>query len=300
MKRVLLLAIFLAGCTLPIEFGFPEMPVLHEPETSPVLEQPVLLNGTYRIVIADIGQGSATIIQTPDGKNIVYDCGQYFDRFEDDLARFNVRNVDLLITSHPDADHIGGCRTLLEEYPVARVVDNGFDSESITSMHYRRLVNESQNYIRRAQDTTDEEFPFIKYILPYDTATFKDANENSIGLKLTFGNATILFTGDCETECEEELVKTTDLDADVYIAGHHGSRTSSTVGALNEITPDVVLISAGEDNRYGHPHPEALARIRKHTENIFSTAERGYLVIETNGDTLTVSDINGLVLWKDV
>lgn len=284
------ICLVLAGCTIPLDVP------LERTEAAPVTETPTQLNGTYRVIIPDVGQGGAALIQTPDGKTILYDCGRYKSRLYDDLAALNIETIDLLITSNPDADHIGACRDVLKDYPVLRVVDNGLDKDTLTSREYRELVNAHPHETLEG-DRADSEFPFIHYLAAYDTATMNSINDNSVGMKLTLGETTFLFTGDCEKACEEELKDTADLDADVLYAGHHGSRTSSTSYALEEITPSVVLIAVG-NNTYGHPHPDAIDRLNDYTDNIFTTQEEGMILVETRGTTLTVSNADGLLLWK--
>ena len=117
-----------------------------------------------------------------------------------------------------------------------------------------------------------------------------DINNMSVVVKVTYGNNTFLFTGDAETEEEKEVLATEAvLDCDVLHAGHHGSRSSSSKDFLNAVTPEICVISCGDDNDYGHPHDEAIKRIKKHTEEIYRTDICGSILIQSNGQKLTVS-----------
>ena len=111
-------------------------------------------------------------------------------------------------------------------------------------------------------------------------------------VKLDYGEVEFLFTGDCEEKCEKTLVNTEALDVDVYKVGHHGSRTSSTDYLLSEVTPETAIISAGLNNRYRHPHPEALERILQYTEEIYSTAVHGTVIVTTDGTTYSIMTQN--------
>ena len=117
-------------------------------------------------------------------------------------------------------------------------------------------------------------------------------NENSIVLKVTYGETTYLLTGDAETEAEEDLLSTyADIDADILKAGHHGSSSSSTYAFLKAVTPDVVVISCGADNDYGHPHIEPLENFAKFTtaDKIFRTDIDGDVVVTTDGKEYSVA-----------
>jgi beta-lactamase superfamily II metal-dependent hydrolase len=191
---------------------------------------------------------------------------------------------------------MGGCVDLLKTMPVKRIVDNGQTKDTKISQEFRELSKDHE-YEALEADHDDAEFPWLEYLVAYDTWGDYDRtiNENSVGMKVTDGNITVLYTGDCQNRCETELKDTADLDADVYYAGHHGSKTSSTSYALEEVTPKVVFISVGK-NQYGHPSPEALERIGAYTDNIFSTQEHGTMTLTTENGIL-VTDAHGLVLW---
>ena len=260
-------------------------------------ESGLALDGVVNIIFPDVGQGSAAIIRTPD-TTILYDCGRS-SGIVDDLNELKIKTIDLLITSHPDADHISGCRAVLEEFDVRRVVDNGQDKDTITSQHYRELTSTTA-YEAIEADKADDIYPFLQYIVSYDTLGYlENYNENSLSAKFTFGNVKFLFTGDCEKTCEQELVWTADIDADVFLAGHHGSKTSNRGTPLAEITPSVIIISVGE-NQYGHPHSQALVRMLEHTKNIFRTDLEGSITVETDGRNIAVSNSEGLLLWKKI
>ncbi|MBI4145181.1 MBL fold metallo-hydrolase [Candidatus Woesearchaeota archaeon] len=296
-----ILVVLLLGCQTALERP-QERPLAPSQEApTPVAPQPPAI-GTLRVIFADVGQGGAVIIQTPDDKTIIYDCGQYKDRIYDDLRAFGVGDVDLLIASHADADHIGACKYILQDHNVTRVVDNNEYKETNTYIEYETYRRQyAKEFFQLLGDGLDPVFPFIEYHVAYDDwGNFsKDANDNSVVVRLVWGDTSFLLTGDCEAGCEKTLTDTTDIDADVLDAGHHGSRGSSTDYALKEITPRIVIISAGKDNRYGHPHEEALDRIRGYTDNILRTDQKGTIVVETDGKTLKVTNKDGLILWQE-
>lgn len=304
MKKVfLLLVILLTGCEIignvPIDIPLPG-----DIDTTPVKEPPKPVDGTLAVHFIDVGQGDSTLIALPNGKTILIDCGNTGkgDDVVSHLKNNSISAIDLLIASHADADHIGACDEIMNLISVQEVWENGQGKDTRA---YDDLVTEAKK--RNYKILTDDSYNLaldssvdIDVLIPYDDfgAMDDDTNENSIVMKLTYGATSFLLTADCESECEETLTNTEDLDVDVYKVGHHGSRTSSTEDFLAEVTPSVALISAGENNRYGHPHPEAIDRINDYTDNIFSTIEKGTMIVESNGNAITLSDAQGLLLWQ--
>lgn len=301
MKRVLLLFIvLLAGCSLEeLEQYIPE------PSGNTVLEPTILPNGTLTVHYIDIGQGDSTLIVLPNRETMLIDCGNTGkgDDIVSYFEKIGVTEIDVLIASHADADHIGGCDEIMAAFPVKKVIENGQGKDTAA---YKDLVEAAKQ--RDYEILADDEYNLkldptadLDIFVPYDDygELDEDTNENSIVAKLTYGQVSFLLTADCENRCEGALKDSEDLDADVYKVGHHGSRTSSGAAFLQEVTPSVAIISAGADNRYGHPHPEAIARIQGYTQNIFTTIDEGTIVVETNGDTLKVTNENGLLLWQD-
>ena len=161
------------------------------------------------------------------------------------------------------------------------------------------LVEEDVNYkVVRDGDKVTSPWPevMIEVVSPPQDLIYSgkkaDVNENSIVLKVTYGSVSYLLTGDAEEKAEEYILSTkADIDADILKAGHHGSSSSSTKSFLAKVTPDVITISCGEDNDYGHPHIEPLENFAKFTtaEKIFRTDIDGDIVVTTDGTEYSVA-----------
>ncbi|MFU8767933.1 MAG: ComEC/Rec2 family competence protein, partial [Candidatus Methanoperedens sp.] len=202
------------------------------------------------------------------------------------LKKEGIADIDYLIATHPDADHIGGLDEIIDGFPVTVVYDNG---ESKTTKTY-------SDYLSRAQKSDYEVvkmgFSFtldgVNFQVLHPSSSFKtDVNENSVVIRATYGNVDFLFTGDCEHSCEQDLLNSgAILDSEILKVGHHGSKTSTSNLFLNAVSPEVAVISVGDGNRYGHPHQETLDKLA--SVESYRTDLHGTIVVETDGTGYTV------------
>lgn len=208
-------------------------------------------------------------------------------KVQDYLYSQNVTKLDYVIGTHPHSDHIGGMDVIIYKFDCDTVMMPDVSSNTKT---YRDVINamKSKNYTNTAPkpgDTYrlgDAEFTIIAPSEVYD-----DTNDNSIGLLLRFGDNRFLFTGDAEEEAEKDIINTgIDIDCDVYHAGHHGSRTSSSEELLNAASPAYAVISCAEGNSYGHPHAQTLNELRYRGINVFRTDEQGTIVCVSDGSVI--------------
>lgn len=224
-----------------------------------------------KIAFLDIGQGDSIYIEAPNGAQMIVDGGRG-GKVLKELSRvmpFGDRTIDVVIATHPDADHIGGLLDVLDYYDVATVVESGAISQSKVFQNLEtKIENEkSERMLGRAgmQIVLDEEKGVYFEILYPDVRDVShwDTNDTSIVGKLVYGNTSVLLTGDSPLEKELYLARKNPqiLDVDILKLGHHGSRTSTSVGFLRATTPELAIISAGKDNQYGHPHKDVLDRI---------------------------------------
>lgn len=217
----------------------------------------------------DIGQGDATVIILSGKYAVVLDTGisEFSGRtIERHLRSLGQRNIDLLIHSHPHADHTGGSHYLASVMPIARFVDN-------TMVHRGDTLNLSAGA--------------RLYALHPPKNNRLSINEASLVLRLQVGPTSFLLMGDAEQAAERTLVATMGalLDTDILKVGHHGSRSSSTLPFVLRTTPRTAVVSAGRRNRFGHPHEEILRLWRSEADSVHVTAERGaFSVIYENGD----------------
>lgn len=251
--------------------------------------------GTLELHIVDVGQGDALAIRTPRGRWVLVDAGRVWEggdagrRSVIPYVRRRGGSVALFVLTHPDADHVGGAPSVLEGLRPARWWDPGFVHGS--DVYQRALAVADRRGIpwHRAQagDSLWMDGVLLRVLAPDSawTATHDNANDASIVLMLQHGSVRMLLTGDAEEAEEEWLVDRWggDLSAQVLKVGHHGSRTSTTERFLDAVDPEIALISVGAANRYGHPAPDVMARLRSRGIDVLRTDRDGAIVVRSDG-----------------
>lgn len=263
---------------------------------------PPVPNGTLSVHFINVGQSASILLVGPTGETLLVDTGDFTDDGDEVLAylrRADVDRLDHLVTSHADADHIGGHAAVITYYEteaggVGAVYDPGLVSTTATYDRYLDAVeaHEVPLYEVRAGD----ELPFadatVRVLAPPEPYLAREQrNENSVVLYVTFGRTSFLLTGDAEESGEAYLVEQygSELRATVLKAGHHGSRTSTSDALLDASRPDVVVVSSAYDSRFGHPHAETLDRLADRSVRTYWTGTHGDVVVVTDGEVLTVS-----------
>lgn len=260
--------------------------------------------GKLYVTMLDIGQGDAFLIETPT-QNVLIDTGDVDARAKlvSKLQTAGITRLERIILSHPHADHIGGVASVLENFSVDEISDNGIASPSPLYVEYHTADVKFSTL--KAGDVIDLGGG-VKFKVLYPTPAIvrdvnagnqpSDPNNESIVGQLIFGDFGMLFTGDAEQLTEATLFETYNakLKSTILKAGHHGSKTSSTADFVNVVAPDYVFVSAGKNNRFGHPHKATLATYRSFfvlPTNIFCTAFNGNVRAETDGkNTVIVAD----------
>lgn len=220
------------------------------------------------ISFLDVGQGDAIFIESPTGNQVLIDGGPA-GRLAAPLAKvmpWYDRSIDLVIATHPDADHIGGLPMVFERYRVANFMEPGVkgDTGVAREVEYRVEQEGGQNFLARRGQTIDLGGGAVLQILfPDHDVSAMETNDASIVAKLIYGSTTAMLTGDSPEKIEKYLISfgSTTLDADILKLGHHGSKTSSSEEFLKAVSPQIAIISAGINNRYGHPHAEVTDRL---------------------------------------
>ncbi len=248
--------------------------------------------GVLKVIALNVGQGDAIFIQTPSKFQILIDGGPGAGVLSE-LGRVMPpwdRSIDMLIATHPDSDHIGGLPDVLGAYRVGREIDSGFSDEKPLAKRYRELLNEKeieQFSIRSPEDILLPDGVRVSFLNHWEEKD-TDSNDSSVITRIDYGEASFLFTGDASSEIESRLINTVykDLDVDVLKLGHHGSKTSSSELFLEATTPHMSIISAGKDNKYGHPHKEVMNRILKYHIPAVCTCDVGRVVFTSDGKRL--------------
>jgi len=240
--------------------------------------------GDINMTLLDVGQGLSTVVQTTHHL-LVYDTGAKFSEHSDMgqsvllpfLRSQGVAKIDSLIISHGDNDHIGGAVSLMRGIPTEKI---------LTSVPQQLSEYAPIECVAGQSWLWDE----VKFTMLAPRQAFVSENDNSCVLKIQSKHGTALLTGDIEAAAESWLVETYGeaLKADVLVAPHHGSKTSSTSGFLQAVQPGYVLIPAGYRNQFGHPHKDVLARYRQVHALWLNSADSGAIVVNVKNNVLAV------------
>jgi competence protein ComEC len=234
--------------------------------------------GVLRVTALDVAQGDALLIDLPDGSAMLVDGGGLPGGGLDigrrvlapALAARRRERIDVVVLTHPHADHAGGLPTALRDVEVGELWDTGEGEAKGAGGAVKELLRalrERDVPVRRPADLCGAPRDFggatVRVLAPcpsFDEA--KGANDNSFVIQITYGSRSVLLTGDAEAEAEEDLVhrEGDGLRSDLLKVGHHGSRSSSTAAFLERVRPVVSFTSCGARNGFGHPHAESVAR----------------------------------------
>ncbi len=257
-------------------------------------------NGRLELHMLDVGQGDAIALRTPLGRWVIVDAGGAWNG--GDAAKSVVLpylrqrggEIVLLATSHPHADHIGGAPRLLRSEHVGAVWDGGYVAPSTFYHDVLDAARSEHTPWRHVSVGDSVSIDGVSFVVLAPDSTWmqslRDPNAASLILRVSFGSAAFLLTGDAEAGEEEWVLQhqRERLDADVLKVGHHGSATSSTEPFLEAVHPRVALVSVGASNTYGHPSADVLRRIEAQGAHVLRTDDEGTIVVSTDGVTLLV------------
>lgn len=249
--------------------------------------------GDLEVHFIDAGQADATLL-LHDEVAILVDAGHWQ---RSDVVPYlraqGVDRLDLVVVTHPHADHIGQFDQVMGAFAVDEVWWSGATATSATfGRALDALESSSAAYEEpRAGDRTTIGPLQIDILTPAPGASLSDLNDASLGMRVTYGEVAFVFTGDAERDAERRMVadQAGRLPADVLHLGHHGSNTSSTASFLTAVDPAVAIYSAGADNPYGHPHREVIARVEQAGIAWYGTDTHGDIVVTTDGDTFSIT-----------
>ena len=254
-------------------------------------------DGRLHITFLDVGQGDATLIETPAGRQILVDGGQYPAVLAEHLGRrlpFWDRNLDLVVVTHPDSDHAAGLPEVLQRYRVGALITNG---QTEGGSGYQALLSVAAGRgvplrtVQAGEVIQLGDALRLEVLRPPGEVGTPDGrrhdNSRSLVLRLVYGSFSLLLPGDAELAAERQLLASgRDLRAFVYKAGHHGANSSSSAALLAAVRPQLVIVSAGADNRFGHPHPEMLQRAAAVGATVLRTDKHGSIKISSDGQRL--------------
>ena len=271
----------------------PEPTPTEEPEPTPTSTvEPEL--GELTVHYIDVGQADATLLEGPDFA-ILIDAG-HFQRNDvvPYLETINVEDIDLLIGTHPHADHIGQFPQVLDSFTVNEVWMSGYEHDTQTFENAMDAIDASDATYQEPRTTETRSFGDAELTVLNPPDASGDIHEMSISVRIDWGDVSFMFTGDAEEQTEAWMVdEELDLEAQIYQVGHHGSTTSSTQGFLDAMDPEVAIYSAGEGNTYGHPHDEVIDRLHANGIDIYGTDLYGTVTVTTDGVSYTVETETG-------
>ncbi|MFO7152928.1 MAG: MBL fold metallo-hydrolase [Bacillota bacterium] len=273
------IAILFSGCSL--EFQLDD-------------ESGAALPGTLKVIFLDVGQADSIFIIFPGGSTMLVDAGNNDDKETviDYIEDLGVKRIDAVVATHPHEDHIGAMDEVIRHFDIGKVYMPKVTTTTRTFENFLKAVSDKGlkiTTLKGGMSISLEEGVDIEVLAP-NSSRYDDLNNYSAVLKITYKNTSFLLTGDAEKLSEQEMLKAGyDLRADVLKVGHHGSSSSTSAEFLKAVSPTYAVISYGKNNDYGHPHRETIKRLNQSKIQIFSTAENGHIVMESDGYDIEIT-----------
>lgn len=247
-------------------------------------------NKNISVHFIDVDQGDSILIMA-GSSNILIDGGERGATVLNYLKAKKITKLDLVVGTHPHSDHIGGLINVLQDIFVKEVLDPGVVHTTKTFEDYLTIIDEKNikfTTAKEGQSYTFEDKIILKVLHPYKPS-LDNVNDSSIVIQLIYDDIKFMFTGDAEKYSENEILsRKENIKSNILKVGHHGSNTSSTKAFLNAVKPEVAIIMAGNDNKYGHPHKETMGKLNSAGIKTYVTKKHGTIIIETNGKTYSV------------
>ncbi|OHA88620.1 MAG: hypothetical protein A3C70_03420 [Candidatus Zambryskibacteria bacterium RIFCSPHIGHO2_02_FULL_43_14] len=247
------------------------------------------------VYFLDVGQGDAILIDSPRHGRALIDGGKNRKVLTElgGILPFADKKIDVIIATHPDADHIGGLPEVVSRYDVGLFLEPGVESDNTIDDELKKRVEEkniSSLLARRGMVINFGDGVRLQILFPNQDVSNWETNRASIVARLVYGDSSFLLTGDSPIAIENVLLSldSENIDADVLKAGHHGSHTSTSLAYVEAVSPEYAIISAGKDNTYGHPHKEVLDILSKLGAKTVSTIDLGTIKFETDGKMLEI------------
>ena len=247
-------------------------------------------NDRFKLTMLDVGQGLSVLIES-DGKMMVYDGGSrdYSSYVVSYLKKHNITNIDYLIASHYDEDHIAGLVGILKTASVKTVIIPQYEKDTLI---YKSFIKATQSADSTLYAKTGNSYKFgntVIDILYACNGSEETDNNKSTVIKVSSGGFSCILTGDAEYETEDALVRNgVNLGCTLYIVGHHGSSYSSTPQFIKAMHPEIAFISVGAGNEYGHPTEKTLTTLHTNGVTVYRTDLQGVISLCYDGSKYSV------------
>ncbi|MCK6259553.1 MBL fold metallo-hydrolase [Fictibacillus sp. KIGAM418] len=245
---------------------------------------------TTSVHFIDVGQGDSSYIKTANGDDIIIDGG---NKDGSDVVAYlkkqKVKDIEVMVATHPDADHIGGLDEVLKAFKVKSVYAPKISHTTIAYKEFLTAVKKEGVKIKTASKGVKVSLKGVSatFVAPVKSYSKSDLNNWSAVLRLVHGKKSFLFTGDAEFKSETDMIASKQtLQSTVLKVGHHGAKTSTSSAFVKAVKPQYAVISVGARNNYGHPTKDVLNRLK--SAKIYRTDQKGSIVFTTNGSSMSV------------
>jgi len=250
-------------------------------------------NDDLKVVFLDVGQGDSIYIEAPNGKQMLLDAGSNSAILSklSKVMPFGDKSIDVVIITNPDTDHMGGVVDILQNYKVDMILESGTHSDTVTYRTLSQLIVQNKiqkKFARKGMRLVldNKQNIYFDILFPDRDVSTWERNDGSVVGKLVYGTSSFMLMGDA-TKYTELLIAYNEnpqtLNSQVLKLGHHGSHTSSSLLWLEKVKPEIAIVSAGLNNRYGHPHKDVIQRLSDLGIAVFGTYEKGEIMFKTNG-----------------
>lgn len=238
----------------------------------------------------DVGQGDATFIELPNKETMLIDAGEksYGDTVTNYINNLGYEEIDYLVGTHPHTDHIGGLEKVIDSFKIENIYMPRVTSNTKTYLSLLEKIDSKNLTITTAKkgiEIISEDNLKIEILSPVKDE-YKDLNNYSVVIKVTYDEASFLFMGDAQVEVENEILDT--ASAQVIKIGHHGSSTSSSKSFVNKVKPKYAIIEVGINNNYNHPNSDVVKRWENIGAIIYRTDLNGNIIAKSDGKNIVI------------
>lgn len=253
-------------------------------------------DGLLKVYFLDVGQGDSILIRTPAGDDILIDGGPdnaVVRKLGEYLPVYN-RDIELMILTHPHADHVAGLNEVLARYEVDKVITTGVKYTSADYFAFLDLLVEKNIETKIITSPEIIDLGLVELEILYPTSTLAglsldNVNNASIVTRVVYASTSAMLTGDLENE--EFLIEAgVELDSDIFKAGHHGSNNANDKSFVQAVSPQYVVVSCGADNSFGHPHYRAMKNFERVGAQVYRTDQMGDVVFYSDGQVFYIKN----------